>query len=532
MDKINKTLEQMKVYLARYDKRTKIIAGVSALALIIAAATIAILLNMTEYAVLFSNVTSDEATQIVSRLQEDGVEYKYEENGNVLVDKNVVDQVRADLVYEGYPKSGFTYDIFTQYIGGMTTDSEKQQLELYELQDRMSATIRMFEGVSDAKVSIAVAEADTYVLTDDANDGIQSTASVLVSMENGRELSPLQAQAIQRLVAFGGVPGLLMENVRVFDSNGMEVTVIPEDNETSLSQETEEFVKLIEKDMQEKVLNVLGPFYGAQNVKVSVNGEINVDNIIRESIIYTTPDKIDETDKDGIVSSESGAVGVTYPDGTTVDVAGTETNAEATQYNGGVDDGGTVVDENYIRDYLVNQVIEQTEIGKGALEDLTVSVSINSNGTGNITEGDLLNLIGNATGIEEELRDEKITIVASPFFGSDDVPGDTTPQSVIEYIQSNPIPFIIGLVVLLLVIIIIVVIVMKKRKRRMAEELEEEERLAREAESLVGLPDISDVEQDEAQELRDRLRDFATENPEIFAHVLKSWLNGGEVDGN
>ncbi len=81
--------------------------------------------------------------------------------------KDVLDQTKAALVQEGYPKNGFTYDTFKDNAGMMTTDSDKNTYKLYELQDRIGATIRCFEGVKDAKVTIALGEESKYVLSDE-----------------------------------------------------------------------------------------------------------------------------------------------------------------------------------------------------------------------------------------------------------------------------------------------------------------------------------------------------------------------------
>lgn len=171
MDKIKLKLNQFKEFLGKYSKKTKILAGVITVAVIAAAVIIALVLNHKDYTTLFTGVTEEEATKIIGKLQESGVDFQYKENGDILIDKDVADKTRAELVYEGYPKSGFTYDVFTENSGGMTTDSEKEMYKLYDLQDRIGATIRFFDGVKDAKVTIALKEEQKYVLEDEEEEG-------------------------------------------------------------------------------------------------------------------------------------------------------------------------------------------------------------------------------------------------------------------------------------------------------------------------------------------------------------------------
>ena len=197
MDKIKLKLGQLKDFLGKYSKKTKIIAGTAAVAVIAAAVIIALVLNHKDYTTLFTGVTEEEATKIIGKLQESGVDFQYKENGDILVDEKVADKTRADLVYEGYPKSGFTYDVFTENSGGMTTDSEKETYKLYDLQDRIGATIRFFDGVKDAKVNIALKEEQKYVLEEDGEKAGTPSASVVVTMESGESPSEKQAAAIQ-----------------------------------------------------------------------------------------------------------------------------------------------------------------------------------------------------------------------------------------------------------------------------------------------------------------------------------------------
>ena len=132
--------------------------------MMIAGATVAVALiaivalnlgRKTDYSTLFTGLNQDEAQQVVSLLQEQGITYQYNDsNGSIRVPEASVEQTRVNLLSQGYPKSGFAYDMYLSNTGLMSTESDKKQLTRYELQDRLGATIRMFEGVLDAKVNI------------------------------------------------------------------------------------------------------------------------------------------------------------------------------------------------------------------------------------------------------------------------------------------------------------------------------------------------------------------------------------------
>ncbi|HJD45363.1 MAG TPA: flagellar M-ring protein FliF [Candidatus Mediterraneibacter norfolkensis] len=526
---IKKKFTELRQFVSQLDKRVKIISAVVAAAVVIGAVVIALVLNQKDYVPLFTDISQEEVSEIVGRLQEEGVDYRYEGDGTILVEESQADSTRATLVYEGYPSSGFTYDIFTQNAGGMATDSEQQTYKLYELQNRIGATIGLFDGVSDAKVTIALGDEQQYVLED--NSGTEASASVVVTMKSGAELSSKQAAAIQRLVA-RSVPDMQMENVSVFDQNGIELT--DSTDETGSGSTEAELSRIIEQKIEQKVINILTPFYGDGNVRVSANGSVNMDRIIRESTTYTTPDKIDENDKTGIISSESGSTSEGTGTDAAAGVAGTEENADITEYNQQNGNGtDTYNTETYDRDYLVNQVKEQTEIDPGVMDDLTVSVSINGNNFGNLTYDEVRQLVANATGIGMDGIDQKITAVAAPFY-TDDTAQDTG-ADVQALLTEQMIPFIIIgsalLVLLILTLIIGSIIRRRRRKKRLEEEeLETEPLLMPEQQEEDEGRDILSVQNERSRELRENIRDFAETNPEISAQMLRSWLNGGKDD--
>ena len=86
------------------------------------------------------------------------MDYRYRTGGTILVPEQQENQLRAQLVMAGYPKSGFSYDLYTGNISMMTTDADRENYELFYLQDRLASTIRQFDGVKDAVVTITPAE--------------------------------------------------------------------------------------------------------------------------------------------------------------------------------------------------------------------------------------------------------------------------------------------------------------------------------------------------------------------------------------
>lgn len=534
-------IAQLKEMTDKLNSRTKkiIIAGVAVL--IVGAVVIALILNNQPYETLFTGLSQEEAQQITQKLQEDGVDFKYNGDSEILVKKDVLDRTKATLVQEGYPKNGFTYDTFKENAGMMTTDSDKNTYKLYELQDRIGATIRSFDGVKDAKVTIALGEESKYVLSD--KEGESSSASVVVTMQGGGSPTTEQVSGIQRLVA-KSVPGMELSEVVVLDGNGNDVSVERDGGSSSMtSSDTEEIAQVIENQIANNVMKVLGPIYGQNNVRVSARAQINMENLLRETITYNTPEKIDEEDKTGIVSTEDRYVERAGGGDTAGGVAGAETNADTAEYNtdSDTDDAGAY-SESVSREYLVNQIKEQGQVTPGALDDLTVSVAINGEGFGSLRESQLLALVGNAAGIASSDQRDKIAIVSAPFNDGTNDEDEEQGGSFAQILERIPLwVFIAGAVLLAVLIGVVILLIVKRRKK---DEIEEEELAAPEIPSILAvegaeeeIPDfdlneeLREIKNDRGMALKKSIREFAEQNPEISAQLIKNWLNGGNGDG-
>lgn len=524
--------------IARMEPRKRIMLLIVAILAVAIAVGVAVYLNHKTYVPLFSEVSQEEAQQIVNKLQEEGTDYQYNGDGTIMVEESVADQTRAQLVYDGYPKSGFTYDVFKENAGGMTTDSERQTYKLYELQNRIGATICLFEGVKDAKVTIALKEEQKYALqgTDEANGS--SSASAVVTMDDNGSPTKEQAVAIQRLIA-KSVPNLKMENVAVFDGNGLEVSTDASKNTSA--QNSEEISKIIETQLTNKVVNVLAPFYGPENIRVSAKGRINMEKVVRESITYSTPEKANKNDKKGIVSHEEGQREATNGGTTAGGVPGSETNADIPQNTivAGNGSNGSYASESEVRDYLVNQIKEQGELDPGVLDDVTVSVSINGTNLGSLNQTEAEHLIATATGIEKENVKEKITVVAAPFYDQE----EEEEFNIVEFLKEKWMLFAAIAVALIILIILIAKLLKKGKEEDAMEGLEEDftktgpaegqtdEEFFKEMEEFKKQKAAADIKNERSRELRDTIRDFADENPEISAQMIKLLLNGGDPNG-
>lgn len=117
---MNGTVQNLKEAWQKMPGKTKkMIAVIAAGTIILAAAGLLVLNIGTKkgYSTLFTGMSSDDAQAVVSLLQDEGVDYRYnDKNGSVQVMSDTVDKTRAELLSKGYPKSGFTYVFFKSYV--------------------------------------------------------------------------------------------------------------------------------------------------------------------------------------------------------------------------------------------------------------------------------------------------------------------------------------------------------------------------------------------------------------------------------
>ena len=96
-----------------------------------------------------------------------GAEYKVDDNGTIYVPSRDEARLKMQLAAEGYPKESLTYDIFSGVSGLMTTDYEKKQYLIFQLQDRLQDAIKTLSGVNNAIVTLNIADDNSFVLKKD-----------------------------------------------------------------------------------------------------------------------------------------------------------------------------------------------------------------------------------------------------------------------------------------------------------------------------------------------------------------------------
>ena len=331
-----------------------------------------VFLNHKTYTVLYSGMDASETGEVLSLLNEMGVDAKTEGEDTVLVPEGQVDEVRLKLAAQGYPSTGINdYSIYSSASGLGTTDSEKEVYYKYQLQANLRTTIMQMEKVDNAVVNLDLGEDSSFVFSENEKP---PTASVMLTLRNGESLNDGEVKAITELVA-ASLAGLETDNVRIVDSRmtlystGDDAGVQSADTHLALQQNVQE-------RLQEQIVNLLGPVFGEDNVLAEVSVLLDFDNRQTQSVQYSAPTSSPE----GLVVSMQELVEAITNDSDGGDPAGIDANGNASQYLERIGQSEDAVYYNVSREvnYEINQTTTQIQEAQGQIEDLSVSVILNS----------------------------------------------------------------------------------------------------------------------------------------------------------
>lgn len=540
-EQIKKVVDPLKSFWSNLSSKAKKLVKIGAGAILAAAIIASIIMNIPRYTVLYSSLDDDEAQEVIEEIESRNIDYK-EKDGTIYVPQDEEEALRMDLSNAGHPYSTYNYDFFLDNVDVMTTESEQKILEKYQLNQKLESVIKSISSVKNASVTINLDESSGYVLTDDTEE---ASAGVAITLNSGAELTSTEVLGIKRLIA-KSVPNLDEDNVVVINTaTGAEF-----DSDDSISMDMASFKLLIqnqyESDIENKIGTILNPIFGAGNYEIAAKSDIDVDKSVKEIITYEPSEN-----NRGVITSESHEYNTTSGSDTASGVAGTDSNTDdsTTTYSAGVSaDGDTIYmngTDSY--EYLVSQVTEQVQKDSAEVLDLTVSVAVNAANMSDAQKNEIAKLVANSAGVSQD----SVYVFNTQFASSAAVSNDTAAAStVVSWIQAH---FVLVLAVaggLLLLIILLAVIGRIRAARRMRyDEYEEEEngidvlsprpqKQTEETPNPIDDPDLEDfkiggikvVKESKTQALKHEIQEFSSQNPEIAAQLIRTWLKGD--DGN
>jgi len=491
---------------------------------------------------LYTDLTSQDAGQIVAYLKENNIPYQAESSGVgtvIQVPANQVHELRLQMAAQGMPKEGgvMGFELFDQdNTMGMTNrvfDLNYQRA----LSGELARTMMQLDAVEKARVHLAIPPKQIFSELQDT-----TSAAVTLKLYSGKQLSEAQIRSLSKLVA-GSVPGLTQEQVTIADASGnllFDSSMADETENTSrLNREQLELQKLTEKEIRQNVERILTRVIGPGRVNVQVKARLNFDKEESVSTNFSSNDNPEGANLRALRSekeiTESGQGTEPVPGG----VPGTDANLPGYRQLEG-ESNAAYERKDLTRNYEVPET--QTKLVKdpGQIARLTLSVALDSQAPAidapeGLDQNDPLiqnfrNLAVAAAGLDLE-RGDTIAIYAMPFDNSLAKSQQAAMESQ-EQLAFWTRAAVLGLIGLAILLILLALMMLWSRYRRLPVEAEAlDEALLPAEETYPGLeppydPELTAASARRAQAVRS-LTDMAREDPAQVARLLRVWMQEG-----
>lgn len=380
------------------------------------AALVWFMTQSTPQAPLFTGLADADKGAVVEALRSSGIKHEIDPiTGTVTVDADKLHQARMMLANQGLPKAQPTGDSMIANLPmGSSRAVEGETLRGAREMD-LARTIEAIDAVQSARVHIAAAEPSLFVREDKP-----ATASVMLTLLNGRSLSDGQVQAIRFMVA-SSVPGMNAEQVSVIDQRGALLS----DTATTSDMKAFQLQTQMEDRFRSALDGLLRPMLGAGNYSVEVHADVDM------SESQATRESFPENDRaltnEQVTRSVSGtiapAVGIPGalsnqpPEASTV--GNEQPGAVAGEATGGA---GTQSNENSTRAFEVGREVSVTHNPQGRLRRVSVAVALNQ-GQKALTAADINKidaLVKGAIGFDGT-RGDLVAINQRPFIAIEEV---------------------------------------------------------------------------------------------------------------
>ena len=418
---------------------------------------------------VFPGMNSTDQAAVYDVLAKSGMAVEIDTvNGGVNVPVEEYHQAKMLLAAQGLPSTpvdGFEM-IRQQQAMGTSQFMEQKRYQL-AIEEELARSISSIQAVKSARVHLAMPKQSVFV-----RNRVATTASVVVTLSQGRGLSDNQAQAIVHMVA-SSVPYLDPANVSVVDQFGNLVMDDEDDAGLGLNEKQLDYRNKVENMYQARIQSLLGPLVGADRFRAEVNAdmdftikEMTQENYNPETIAVRSEqisEKRSASAKDakgipGSLSNEPPAEPT---------LTANKSNTSATDADTGAASGSMLNlpgSRNSTTNYEVDRTIAHTKLSTGDLQRLSISVVIDEPMVANeagemvpqpLTEAQIeqfTKLVQNAVGYNAQ-RGDIVSVVGMSFMPEEVIP--ETPlweQSWLQDMVRQVLLAILGLVFILVVL--------------------------------------------------------------------------------
>ena len=513
------------------------------------------------YKVLFANLSDKDGGAITAQLTQMNVAYKFTEGGSaILVPAEKVHDVRLKLAQAGLPKgSTVGFELMDNARFGTTQFQERLNFQR-GLEGELVRSITALSAVEAARVHLALPNQNGFF-----RDQQKPSASVLLTLHPGRTLDRAQLAGIVHLVS-ASVAELNPKAVSVLDQSGSLLAGPPEGmagaagGANGLDAQQLQYVNQIETVYTKRILDILEPVLGRDNLRAQVSAEIDFSQTESTSEEFKPNQGEAPAAVRSAQSTEQSNPGAAMPTGvpgaqsnqpptpSTAPINGQAQQMQAAQ--GGVGSNGTARREA-VTNYEVDKTVRVTRAASGQVKRLSAAVVVNSRSVtdkkGNVQvvpltpeELDKLTaLVQETVGFSKD-RGDSVKVINAPFKVEKPVE-DTTPlwkqPEVQEMVRTLALP--LGLALLALIIVFGAIRPALKAAQppepvqlvdAVVDDAQELPAIEGDAEAVAhlaaGQMAALPAPEDEAQRRVEQARKMAKDNPAAVANIVRGWVSG------
>jgi len=386
-----------------------------------------------EWRVLYANLAEKDGGAIVAQLTTMNVPYKYADGGGaILVPADKVYDTRLKLASQGLPKGTVTgfelMDSANRF--GMTQFQERLTFQR-GLEGELTRSIQALSSVASARVHLALPNQNGFF-----REQQKPSASVVVGMNAGRSLDRGQLAGIIHLVS-SSVPEMDPKSVSVLDDTGKLLST-PPDGDMGMGGDAQQLqhVQQLEQLYTKRILDILEPVVGRQNVRAQVTAELDFSQTESTSELFKpnqTPDAIAIRSQQLMESTNAanagpatgvpGAVTNQPPGPNAAPINGAAQTPVAANANGTASGGGR---KESIINYEVDKTVRVVRGSTGMVKRISAAVVLNhqtnTDAKGKTTTVPLTDaqlekmtaLVRETIGFSQE-RGDSVNVVNAPF---------------------------------------------------------------------------------------------------------------------
>lgn len=234
-----------------------------------------------QMAPLYSGLTFDDSSAIVSELRTLNIPFELRADGEtILVPRDVVTTTRMSLAENGLPTGGqIGYEIFDNQNALGATSFVQNINQVRALEGELARTISSLARIKSARVHLVLPERELF-----RQERQSPSASIMLSVRG--ELSTGEIRAVQQLVA-SAIEGLSTNRVSIVDDNGrLLASGAGTGDDTLIAGEIQERTLGMEARLRARIEELLTNVVGGGRARVQVSAELDLNRLTRTSETY------------------------------------------------------------------------------------------------------------------------------------------------------------------------------------------------------------------------------------------------------